>query len=335
VCGFLATSAAQAKPRGKASLAKKSDKEKAAELLRDYRSDLVLVEGKSESGGSGFITHINGRKYLVSNAHVLAGIKAVSMTLLDRTQLKVGPPMIAVGHDLVALPVDEGGAGIPSAESVETEAEVGDAVVVFGNPGARGVVTVVIGELIGIGPNRIEVSALIEHGNSGGPIIHLASGKVIGVATYAKTDELLAGGKKLRRFGYRLDSVRKWQAVDWSSFYAQADQMEKVERTSRELKQAHREIQLGSGYGRRGRTYSYDSPEIRRALDNYYAAMAQSQREPNVAAKVLLQALRAANRNGVATAKANLTYDYFLRQLEQHKAERNQLIENLDRALLR
>ena len=62
--------------------------------------------------------------------------------------------------------------------------KIGDAIVVLGNSGGGGVVTKLEGKLVGIGPDRIEVSAEFIPGNSGSPIIHVPTGKVIGIATY-------------------------------------------------------------------------------------------------------------------------------------------------------
>jgi hypothetical protein len=303
---------------------------------------LVLVADKSESlgaaepeegGGSGFITEIGGRKYLVTNAHVMAGNRSASLRLLDGTRLVLGKAMIAIGHDLLAISVSEAGAAIPAAESVETEAKVGDAVVALGNPGGHGVVTLAQGELVGIGPNRIEIIAPVEHGNSGGPIIHLASGKLIGVTTELRHDRLIKGGVKLRLFGYRLDSAHAWQAVEWSQFYAEAEAMGNIEKASAELKRAADEIQLASHLG--GRRYAYDTPQIRTALESYFLAARQNPRNAESAATNLLRTLRSASDGGLASARAKLTYDYFRRQLDQEERGRRRFLDELEKRLLR
>jgi hypothetical protein len=311
-----------------------AESDKGAEFLQNHRRDLVLVEGKSESGGSAFITHIKGRKYLVSNAHVMAGIKPFSLRPLDGSRLQVGPAIIAVGRDLFAFAVVDGGPGIPTADSVESEAKVGDAVVVFGSPGAHGVVTTLKGELAGIGPDRIEITALIEHGNSGGPIVHLASGKVIGVASQAHIDHLLSGKTQIRRFGYRLENVQTWQGVDWARFYAEAAVVEKQETTSGELFKTYKDLQLAANSKHLTRNYSYDSADIRDAVNNYYAAM-QKGGDSQVAGRNLVEALRATSQNGVATAKASFSYDYFRHRLEDDEQDRKEFMQGLEKVLLR
>ena len=90
VCCMASASAA---PAEKGDAPEKKDK--ASALLRDYRGDIVLIKGKAGSG-SGFIADIKGRKFMVSNAHVLAAIKAPTFTLLDRTPLKFKPGAASV-----------------------------------------------------------------------------------------------------------------------------------------------------------------------------------------------------------------------------------------------
>src|SRR6185312_7757504 len=74
--------------------------------------------------------------------------------------------------------------GIEASEAVDKDVSIGDAVVVLGNSQGRNVVTEIEGKVTGVGPELIEVDAKFVPGNSGSPIIHVKSGKVIGVATF-------------------------------------------------------------------------------------------------------------------------------------------------------
>ena len=64
------------------------------------------------------------------------------------------------------------------------------------------------------------------------------SGKVIGLATYLTIRKFDSATKQevkdpiVRRFGYRIDSVKKWQPVLWPTFAAQARQVEGIEATT-------------------------------------------------------------------------------------------------------
>jgi hypothetical protein len=307
-----------------------SDKDKAATFVREHRGGIVFVKGKLGSG-SAFIADMKGRKVLISNAHVMAGIRSPAFELLDRTPLRVGAASAAVGHDLIAMVVVEGGAGIPLLDEMDSEAAIGDTVVVLGNAQGGGVVNSLHGELTGIGPDRLEINAQIEPGNSGSPIVHLDSGKVIGVATYARLDSLVSGGEKLRRFGYRLDSVKTWQRIDWPRFYNEADLTKQIKDTTTELDEILSEFSTV----RRRRVSNYDSPPVRNAFDIYYRslAMAGDAAQVDTAIRQLLSSLREACKSDVAGVKGRLTYDYFRRQVEQTELVRGEFVKAIDKAL--
>ena len=301
----------------------------AASFVRDYRNGLVFVEGRAGQG-SGFITEVKGRKFLFTNAHVLAGIKGAGFTLLDRTPVRVGAGSVAVGHDLVAMAVVSGGTPIPAMEAFDQNVSIGDAVVVLGNAGGAGVVNLIQGKLVGIGPDRIEVDAPFVPGNSGSPIIHVRTGRVIGIATYMIVRKTGPGEEQVRRFGFRLDSVQKWQPVDWNRFYAEADAMGKIEKLTGDL------VLLLNDVSRHGRpTRAYDAPVLRSALDNFNRMQSQrrSPRDADRAVDGLLTALRFASEGDVRDAKSRFAYDFFQRQLANEERDREELSKIFDTAL--
>jgi hypothetical protein len=298
-------------------------------MVKEYKSGLAFVQGKTGQG-SGFITILKGQKYLLSNAHVVAGVRPPRFTLLDRTPVGVGSASAAVGHDIVAVTVVSGGTPIPAMESVENESNIGDAVVVLGNAEGAGVVNLLEGRIVGIGPNLVEVDAPFVPGNSGSPIIHIRSGKVIGIATYLTMRRSVTGGQSVRRFGYRLDSVQKWQAIDWTRFYAEADAMTKIEKTSEELGS------LLSDLVKAGRpTKSYTSAPIRAALDSFEKAKRPGMQRSDVerATENLLTTLRAASVKDVREAAQRVGYDFFRRQLEEEEKGRDEIFKVLDQAV--
>jgi hypothetical protein len=307
----------------------KADKESAAAFVREHRSDIVFIKNKLGSG-SGFIVLMKGRKVLITNAHVLAGLKGATFELLDRSPLRLGVSSLAFGHDLAACVILEGGTGMPMATGVEAEAQIGDAVVVPGNAAGDGVVNMIQGELVGIGPDRIEVNAPFEPGNSGSPIIHLRSGKVIGVATYAKLDTLLSGGVKLRRFGYRLDSARVWHQIEWNRFYSESDLAEKILTATFELDDIFSDFQRVTTHNL---SRAYETPGIRSALENYYNAIGQSRADNDAAVIGLLGSLREVCVSDVAAAKTRFSYDYFKRELEANELVRNRFVERIKKVL--
>jgi hypothetical protein len=315
------------------------DRARAAQLLQDYRNDLVLIEGKTGKA-SGFIADWNGRKYLVSNAHVLADIKAPRCRLLDNSPVKVGQAsqaIVAWGHDIIMVSVTEGGKGIPTVHFGEAEARFRDEVVVPGNAGGESVVNPLEGEVVGIGADRFEISAPIEPGSSGSPIIHVRSGKAVGVATYLtiKPSVSFSGTNVLRelqvrRFGYRLDTIPGWDKVDWTSFYAEADQLRKIEHTSYELLTAFWDV--GSASRSNQDRHLYDSRALSSAINQYFLALNQRPDEAKGALRDLIASLRAVSLGDV-TARRPFSYDCFRRRFEEEATWRKGIVTTLDKAL--
>ncbi len=153
------------------------------ELIKKYRDSLVFVTG-SEGAGSGFIADMAGKTYLITNAHVAAGVRAATFKTLQGTPVKVGAASVAVGHDIFAMQVAPNAAPFEILRDVENNASIGDEVVVLGNAEGGGVINNIGGRIVGLGPNLVEIDAPFLPGNSGSPIIHLRTSKVVGVATY-------------------------------------------------------------------------------------------------------------------------------------------------------
>lgn len=314
--------------RGAEAEATTKDNE-AGQLLRDHRSDVVLIKGK-DAAGSGFVLNQKGRKYFISNAHVLAGVRAPAFNPLDRSALKLKPgtALVAVGHDILRYEVLESGDGIPLIDGFEGAVAINDAIAVCGNTGGSDVITLIKGKVVGIGPDRIEISAEIERGNSGSPILHLPTGKVIGVATYVTREEVFSGEKKLRRFGYRLDTVKQWQPVDWTRFYAEADKLVKIETTTRELAHAFSELNGLNQRTNKVRRFAYDVPAIRHALDDFYGSLeTRSQREADQVVDNLVGNLSDVSRLDAGAVKTAFSYDCFRRRCTEQQEARTEIME--------
>jgi hypothetical protein len=318
----------------------------AAQLVNDYRNGLVFFEGK-DGKGSGFITDYKGQKFLLSNAHVLAGIKGAIFKLLDRAPIKIGTGSVAVGHDIIALGVIAGGTAIPMIEAVDKEVLIGDPVVVLGNAEGAGVITPLEGRIIGIGPDRIEVDAPFVPGNSGSPIIHLPTGKVVGIATYMLVKKIGAREEKVRRFGWRLDSVAQWQTIDWNRFYTEADAMNGIERTTRDLinllaslnacRNATRITLSGKAKLSDAKAFliqmafqeiKCETPAIQKALVVFKESSGGLQD-----IKDLQTTLNKVSVNELRSAETQITYDYFKQQLANEKRDHDEITNLLRKEL--
>jgi len=311
----------------------------AAELVKVHRSNLVFVT-TADGAGSGFIASYGTGTFLITNAHVAAAAKGAMFKTLDNTQVQIGAPAVAVGHDIFRMALPQAGTPLQVMTGVDQNATIGDDVVVLGNSEGAGVINTITGKIVGVGPNLVEVDAPFQPGNSGSPIIHLKTGKVIGVATYhtiRRYDSVTQQAVKdpiVRRFGYRLDTVKIWQPVNWQAFYAQAAEMEAVETLTNDLAAFLKDLGDNGHVNRAART----NPAIKNRIDQWLDARAKrlSPRDAAMADQGLLSFLRLTCQADITAAQPRLTFDYFQRHLADQQRERTEMagvfgkaIENL------
>jgi serine protease Do len=218
-------------------------------LSYEQMSGIVLIEGDGGTA-TGFMTKIRGVDFVVTNLHVLSGNKKISLKTLRGEEIPMLGIFGAAGSDIALIRITSGQGDLRLAEDVFKTSKIGDKVVVVGNRRGGGVATQLAGNIMGIGPTRVEVNANFEPGNSGSPIMNLTTGEVVGVASYSETRriEVEESGDKAakpsgteteatkkvekRWFGYRVDSVTKWEAIDLEKLNAQSERVEKFHELS-------------------------------------------------------------------------------------------------------
>jgi hypothetical protein len=306
--------------------------EQAAELVKSYSGSLVFVEDKG-GAGSGFVCSFGGRKFVFTNQHVVAGHSGAALTLLDQSPIKTGQAAAAVGHDIMSFALLSDTKAMEIMTEVEKNTAIGDDVVVLGNPEGARVIKPLVGKLAGIGPNLIEVTAEFVPGNSGSPILHLKTGKVIGIATYAIIRDVnsLTGEreKKIRRFGYRLDSVKQWQPVAWTAYNEEFATIERIKERTHDLAALVREMARTGGVN----ATHHQNPAIRRPLDKFSDATSGKGLIPTDrarAVKDLMDAMRTASQSDVQQANARLRYDFFRKELAEEQRVRGQFYKIFD-----
>jgi hypothetical protein len=302
----------------------------AASVVQAHHDSLVFVTG-SAGAGSGFILKIgSGGNFLITNVHVAAGIRDAAFKNLDGQVVQTGVPSMAVGEDIFCMSTPAGTTPFEMMQDVGTNAAVGDDVVVLGNAEGGGVINTIMGKIVGIGPNLVEVDAPFVPGNSGSPIVHVKSGKVIGVATYLVTQQYdLTTDQKLpqpvvRRFGYRIDAVKNWQPVNWRAFCAQAEQMESVEALTSDLSGFITDLADNKG---KVLVDKYSNPIIKERIDEWISdkgphASAQDREEAD---ENFISYLKVACQTGIPQAQQQITYDYFRRELNDEMQGRQEL----------
>jgi hypothetical protein len=205
-------------------------------------------------------------------------------------------------------------------KDVGTDISIGDQVVVLGNAEGAGVVNTLYGKVVGIGPNLVEVDAPFVPGNSGSPVIQLKTGKVIGVATYIRFGGFgifFGGPEDVRRFAYRLDSVKTWQPVDLPEFRKQAALIDEMETRTAEIEAALSNIEMNRS--------PVEAADLRKAITVWRQAKRKKKnaKEKGAATRALLWSLHDACKSDVAAALGKITYDYFQQEFAQIKMARD------------
>lgn len=307
-----------------------------ADLVAKYRDSLVVIEG-DKGMGSGFICTMDDKPWMMTNIHVMADNPKPRFTTMNGKVLTLGPSFLGVDHDIFKGTLSGTPPALEVMKSIDSTAKIGDPIVVLGNPEGAGVIKPLEGRIVGIGPNLVEVDAPFVPGNSGSPIVHVATGQVIGIATYAiirKVDFKDKSGvdTTIRRFGYRLDNVAQWEPVNWPVFYAQSAQAAKIKATGEEfieLFQDARENKM--------RSTNYASPAIQRALQNLErttrGASRMSAADQASANRQLLSDLRIAARADIMAFDDRTAYDFFRRRVADEKKFRDDLYESFTRLI--
>lgn len=207
---------------------------------KDFSKYLTIIEG-DRGRGSGFIAIFREKAFLFTNTHVLSGNSKMAAKLLNGQNLALRALFVSDACDVSILQQDTTEEGIGILQEVERNVSIGDDVVVVGNSLGAGVITEITGKVLGIGPDRIEVDAKFVEGNSGSPIVHVKTGKVIGIATYYEVREMSIAGKDskfnnvVRRFAYRIDNIKAWHNISWSAFATESSTLNKIDTKTTDL----------------------------------------------------------------------------------------------------
>jgi hypothetical protein len=254
---------------------------------------------------------------------------------LDGSQIRVTAPEAGGARDVIRFSVTDHAHPLEILQNLDAVARIGDDVVVLGNSGGGGVVTSLSGKLVGIGPDRIEVTAEFIPGNSGSPIIHVPTGKVIGVATYlTKRYEEFSGRQAgsndkdmtIRRFGYRLDRMDRWDPVNWAKFHAEAEQMRKISALTADVFDFIEALQ-------RRAEPQFETETLRRPATEWLSGIRKAQvsaADRSRTTQNFLSNLRFMVRSDVANAENLIGYGFFREQLRKEREVRDRLFKAFD-----
>jgi Trypsin-like peptidase domain/GYF domain 2 len=305
------------------------------DLVLKHRDCFVVIKDGSASG-SGFICRDGQKTWLYTNVHVGAGMRNPQFNRLDGSQIRVGAAEAGGGRDVMRLAVTDAMQPLEVMQNLDAAARIGDEVVVMGNSGGGGVVTTLPGKLVGIGPDRIEVSAEFIPGNSGSPIVHVPTGKVIGIATYLikRYDEFSPTNSRsgkpevatVRRFGYRLDGIQKWEAINWTAFHAESEQLRQISALTEDVFDFLDCV-------RRHAEPQFETETLRRPASEWLSGVRRSQvsvADRNRATQNFLSSLRFMVRADMTAAENRIRYSYFRERLRKEREVRDSLYKAFD-----
>jgi S1-C subfamily serine protease len=194
----------------------------------------VLIETEKGGRGSGFVTRMGGKRYVVSNQHVIMGSRAFTVRTSSGQRIRLTSMEVARNGDLVRFLYQEDPAvTITPLSAAEAVPDIGKPLAVYGNSMGAGAVTRLDGTVLGVGPDRVEVSARFVPGNSGSPILD-GDGSAFAVATYLQqmgSDSDIYEGTRfneVRRFGYLITPNVQWIKVSPKTYYRQTAQLSDV-----------------------------------------------------------------------------------------------------------
>ena len=188
------------------------------------KSRIVLVHTK-EGKGTGFLIKMNGKKYVLTNEHVIRSVNLPDMELLDGTKLELGALSVADDRDLARFEVNYDGDCFELEDALPNNE---DKIWIYGNSLGDDVITTITGRVTGVGSKFVKVDAEFVPGNSGCPILN-EKGKVIAVASYLRQERPNWATKNtqfesvVRRFGVREAQIN-WIPMDKNKYVQECNQ---------------------------------------------------------------------------------------------------------------
>ena len=216
-------------------------------LSQDQAHAVVLIKGDNGEG-TGFLAKVNNAPVVFTNQHVLANNPNLKITTCTGAAVEMVSYKGATDRDLAMIAVKDAGFSYLALAPDLTAVATGDDTITPGNSEGGEVMLNTGGKVLGIGPDRIEISNPIYHGNSGGPVVDGKTHQVIAVvamamkventdaldkASFASRDSAIRGD--MRYFGLRVDNVPSWEDLDWKNFQGETAFLDKFDMRSRSL----------------------------------------------------------------------------------------------------
>jgi serine protease Do len=163
--------------------------------------------------GAGFLVD-RGRGWVMTNAHVIGHSPArLDVTFADGARTRATPVYIDSFLDLAIIAIDPGKVVGRQEAALECaqRPQVGVPVGAYGHPngfkftGTRGIVS---GLSMRVGSSALQTDAPINAGNSGGPLIRLDTGRVVGINTATLT------GRDVQNMNFAVDAIHACRVLE-------------------------------------------------------------------------------------------------------------------------
>ena len=163
------------------------------------KSAVVLVE-VANGTGSGMVIDKSG--YILTCNHVVEGVHSATITLEDGRQYEGSVRARNELRDLAIIKITAGGLNLPTVTLGDSDKlELGQGVIVIGYPlysenlddGASVSEGIVSARPEYKGVDLIQTDTAVNPGNSGGPLVNLKNGEVVGIVTGKVVDEWVEG----------------------------------------------------------------------------------------------------------------------------------------------
>jgi len=243
-------------------------------LTKTVDSAVVVIRVPG-GGGSGFLAFLDGKKYIVTNQHVLMGAPAPDVHIFfnDGTEAHPTKPEIVGDLDLARIEIATDREPLKCAAG---NPALGTHVLAVGNSLDAGVITAGAGTIRGVGDTEIEVDCDFVPGNSGGPIVD-PSNSALAVATYIRfgeKDAATAGTRyeKSRRFAVRVHDGMAWTPItQWPAYAAVGAKIHEAQRLSEEVAIAAQAIDTNTDLA----LFKPKTPKVISALADFDRLQAQ------------------------------------------------------------
>jgi hypothetical protein len=249
----------------------------------NYADSAVIIKG-DEAQGTGFLVKVGGVPVVITNLHVISANPNFRITTNTGAQIQVLSLKGAIDRDLAMFVIKD--AGYHYLKLADASSSTGDDVITPGNSEGGGVILNTRGKVLGVGSDKIEISNPVFHGNSGGPIVDVATGNVLGVVTGASMVEPSDAVDKaslsnpgsaikgpMRYFGLRVDNVPQWEPYDIDAYLRESTFLKQFHDDSRSidslLNGAMYEKANLIGYGAPDSKYYLQNAKVQKIEANY------------------------------------------------------------------